>query len=57
MIKYIVKDKDGTIVEEFTNDMEAALYATNHMDDRYEVFCNSKEKCNEWIHFIYDESL
>jgi hypothetical protein len=57
MIKYIVKDKDGNTVEEFTDPMEAALLATNHMDDRYEVYCNSKEKCNEWIAFKYKEDL
>jgi len=57
MIKYIVKDKDGNIVKEFDDDMEAALYVTNHMDDRYTVYCNSEEKCKEWIHFEYEENL
>ena len=56
-IKYIVKDKNGNTVKEFTDPMEAALLATNHMDDRYEVYCNSKEKCNEWIAFKYEEDL
>jgi len=56
-IKYTVKDKDGNLVKEFNNDLEAALYATNHMDDRYEVYCNSKDKCLEWIHFKYEENL
>lgn len=57
MVKYIIKDKDGNLVKEFNNDLEAALYATNHMDDRYEVYCNSKDKCLEWIHFKYEENL
>ena len=47
--------KDGKLIKEFTNDFEAAIFATNHMDDKYVVYCNSQEKCKEWIHFVYKE--
>ena len=57
MIKYHVVDTNGNLIKEFTNDFEAALYGTKHMDNRYTILCNSKDKCNEWILFKYRENL
>jgi len=57
MVKYLVVDKDEKIIKEFTNDFEAALYTTKHMDNRYTILCNSKDKCREWILFKYRENI
>ena len=58
MAKYQVI-KGNTVLKEFDNDWDAAIFALNNDSDRpyTKINTNSKEASKTWTHFEYKEKL